>query len=448
MWRARRVARRTAGLGRRVDVEKRFYVRLAELPLAAVASLWLVREGCSCSGLSWWPRLSDAHITRARLVGHHGRRCARERHRGRGRRRVARPPGRSTRRWRERSTTRTPAANTGVFSAHLERRLARPRVALPRPSRRPRRRRAQCGVALSATTPPTPSRSSAPTSSFFSSLSSPLSSSAPAPTSRDAESQSRLLALTGEKRPPRDRLADADASVDRLWRVIDVLRPRPPLQIAREGSRARWWTPKPSRHSATVPSSIPNGTSPPAFARARPIFECVACGVPPRTIPAPPTGISSPSPSAFDRCDSSTIVRAFDLDDFVVVLFHYDGEVDAWRRCRGAIARCTSARGNRRNGGSRNGFCIRTSSAERSRLFMGRGHRRRDGRIRPARVRSHRARQRSRDFSARARGWERRVAGDAPRLFPPADGDVVRRCIVSGKIGEGNPASTPTENRG
>ena len=25
------------------------------------------------------------------------------------------------------------------------------------------------------------------------------------------------------------------------------------------------------------------------------------------------------------------IVRAFDLDDFVVVLFHYDGEVDAWR---------------------------------------------------------------------------------------------------------------------
>ena len=187
-----------------------------------------------------------------------------------------------------------------------------------------------CGVALSATTPPTPSRSSAPTSSFFSSLSSPLSSSAPAPTSRDAESQSRLLALTGENARLTDRLADADASIDRLWRVIDVLRLRAAAAVslaARETCDAETLAPlcdgpefEPQRN---LPARVRTRTS---DFRMRRLW-----GSPADDPGASATNLLAITVGVRQMRLVDGIVRAFDLDDFVVVLFHYDGEVDAWR---------------------------------------------------------------------------------------------------------------------
>ena len=187
-----------------------------------------------------------------------------------------------------------------------------------------------CGVALSATTPPTPSRSSPPTSSFFSSLSSPFPSSAPAPTSRDAESQSRLLALTGENARLTDRLADADASIDRLWRVIDVLRLRAAAAVslaARETCDAETLAPlcdgpefEPQRN---LPARVRTRTS---DFRMRRLW-----GSPADDPGASATNLLAITVGVRQMRLVDGIVRAFDLDDFVVVLFHYDGEVDAWR---------------------------------------------------------------------------------------------------------------------
>jgi hypothetical protein len=190
-----------------------------------------------------------------------------------------------------------------------------------------------CGVALSATTPRTPSPSSAPTPSFISSFALPLQrahASAPAPTSRDAESRSRLLALTAENTRLVDRLADADASVDRLWRVIDVLRLRAAAAFSlatRETCDAETLAPlceglkfEPQRN---LPARVRSRTS---DFRMRRLW-----GSPADDPGASATNLLAITVGVRQMRLVDSVVRAFDLDDFVVVLFHYDGEVDAWR---------------------------------------------------------------------------------------------------------------------